>query len=241
MESKKCRKCNTIKHVSFFSKSGLDSHGNQYYRPDCKECRKPVIKEYIEANKDKINAKNSKRITCECGCTSRRDKISQHKKSSCHQKLIEEKKKLKRNLTDEELDIFFPTNYTFKKYPKGILITSDSQTIYLKFLKTNYYYIIYNYNIIISISSTGLYGSATIVNSDLFNDVEALKEQVTTLSTSYLTTTQEHRDDISQNRLDISQNRLDISSKLSKIKINDISNNRITAIEQDITPAPNCP
>jgi hypothetical protein len=79
------------------------------------------------------------------------------------------------------------------------------------------------------------------VNSDLFNDVEALKEQVTTLSTSYLTTTQEHRDDISQNRLDISQNRLDISSKLSKIKINDISNNRITAIEQDITPAPNCP
>ena len=53
-----------------------------------------------------------------------------------------------------------------------------------------------------SISSTGLYGSATIVNSDLFNDVEDLKEQVTTLSTSYLTTTNEHRIDISQNRLD---------------------------------------
>ncbi len=53
-----------------------------------------------------------------------------------------------------------------------------------------------------SISSTGLYGSATIVNSDLFNDVEDLKEQVTTLSTSYLQTTQEHREDISQNRLD---------------------------------------
>jgi hypothetical protein len=44
-----------------------------------------------------------------------------------------------------------------------------------------------------SISSTGLYGSATIVNSDLFNDVEDLKEQVTTLSSSYLTTTNEHR------------------------------------------------
>ena len=83
-----------------------------------------------------------------------------------------------------------------------------------------------------SISSTGLYGSATIVNSDLFNDVEALKEQVTTLSTSCLTTTQEHRDDISQNRLDISQNRLDISSNLSKI--NDLSDNRITVIKQDI-------
>jgi hypothetical protein len=42
-----------------------------------------------------------------------------------------------------------------------------------------------------SISSTGLYGSATIVNSDLFSDVEVLKEQVTTLSTSCITTTQD--------------------------------------------------
>jgi len=77
-----------------------------------------------------------------------------------------------------------------------------------------------------SISSTGLYGSATIVNSDLFNDVENLKEQVTTLSTSYLTTTNEHRTDISQNRQDISSN-------LSKI--NDISNNKIPALESDIS------
>ena len=76
-----------------------------------------------------------------------------------------------------------------------------------------------------SISSTGLYGSATIVNSDLFSDVEALKEQVTTLS-SHLTTTQDHRNDISQNRQDISSN-------LSKS--NYLSDNRITAIEQDIT------
>ena len=48
------------------------------------------------------------------------------------------------------------------------------------------------------------------------HDVEALKEQVTTLSTSYLTTIQENRDDISQNRLDISCN-------LSKV--NDTSDN----------------
>ena len=46
-----------------------------------------------------------------------------------------------------------------------------------------------------SISSTGLYGSATIVNTDMFDDVQALKEEVTTLSTSYLTTTNEHRTD----------------------------------------------
>ena len=48
------------------------------------------------------------------------------------------------------------------------------------------------------ISCTGLHGFATVVNSDLFHDVEAVKEQVTTLSTSYLTTTKEHRDDISK-------------------------------------------
>ena len=54
-------------------------------------------------------------------------------------------------------------------------------------------------------SSTGLYGSSTIVDPDLFNDDETLQEQETTLSTSYLTTTQEYRDDISQNRQDIYQ------------------------------------
>ena len=80
-----------------------------------------------------------------------------------------------------------------------------------------------------SISSTGLYGSATIVNSDLFNDVEALKEQETTLSTSYLTTTKQHRDDIPQNRLNISQNRLNISQNRQDISQNtlDISQNTL--------------
>ena len=94
-----------------------------------------------------------------------------------------------------------------------------------------------------SISSEGLYGSATIVNSDLFNDVEDLKEQVTTLSTSYLQTTQEHREDISQNRLDISlnrqdisQNRLDISLNRLDISLNrqDISQNRFDIVKQKI-------
>jgi len=78
------------------------------------------------------------------------------------------------------------------------------------------------------------------------------KEGMVTLSTSYLTTIQDHRNDISQNRLDISQNRQDTSSNLSKITdisnnrikdieddITDISNNRITAIEQDITDVSN--
>ena len=98
-----------------------------YYRELNKDMLKEKAKEYIEANKDKINAKRSERITCECGCTSRKDKLSQHKKSSCHQKLLEEKNKLNRNLTDEELDVFFRMNYPFQNYPKGILITSYSR------------------------------------------------------------------------------------------------------------------
>ncbi len=88
-----------------------------------------------------------------------------------------------------------------------------------------------------SLSSTGLYGSATIVNTDIFDDVQALKEVMVTLSTSDLTTTQEHREDISQNRQDISQN-LSKNNDLSDITsieqdITDISNNRITAISSD--------
>ena len=79
-----------------------------------------------------------------------------------------------------------------------------------------------------STSSTGLYG--TIVNSDLFTDVETLKETVTTLNTAYLQTTQEHCTDISLNRQDISSN---------LNKINDISNNRIVAIEDNITDISN--
>ena len=109
-----------------------DTHKKQIkeYRELNKDILKEKAKEYFEKNKDKIYAKNKlDRITCECGCTSRRDKISQHKKSSCHQKLMEEKNKLKRNLTDEELDVFFRTNYPFQMYPKGILITSYSRTI----------------------------------------------------------------------------------------------------------------
>jgi hypothetical protein len=47
-----------------------------------------------------------------------------NKKSLCRQRCMEEKEKLKLNVTDEELDILFRTNYAFHKYSKGILITS---------------------------------------------------------------------------------------------------------------------
>ena len=62
-----------------------------------------------------------------------------------------------------------------------------------------------------SISSTGLYDSATIVNTDIFDDLLTLKEEVTALSTIYLTTTNEHRIDILQNKQDIT----DIKGKIT--------------------------
>ena len=122
----------TCDRCRYDNKKYKDTHKEQIkeYRELNKDILKEKAKEYREVNKDKISTKlKLDRITCECGCTSRRDKISQHKKSSCHQKLMEEKNKLKRNLTDEELDVFFRTNYPFQMYPKGILITSYSQTI----------------------------------------------------------------------------------------------------------------
>jgi hypothetical protein len=71
-----------------------------------------------------------------------------------------------------------------------------------------------------SISSTELYGASTIVNTDLFDDVLTLKEEMVTLSTSYLQTTAEHRTDISQNRFNISEN----TSAINDISINKIPN-----------------
>ena len=121
------------KHCRCDDKKYQDTHKEQIkvydvqYREVNKDKIKEIEKEYIEANTEKIYAKRSERITCECGCTSRRDnadKISQHKKSLCHQNFIEEKKKLKLNLADEELNAFFRTSYQFQNCPKGILITS---------------------------------------------------------------------------------------------------------------------
>ena len=40
-----------------------------------KICLKKKQKNIVEKYKDNINAKNSERITCECGCTSRRDSM----------------------------------------------------------------------------------------------------------------------------------------------------------------------
>ena len=53
-----------------------------------------------------------------------------------------------------------------------------------------------------SISSTGIYGGATIVNTDLFDDVEKLKSDVNVFTTSYLGILA----DVSTNKVNISSN-----------------------------------
>ena len=45
-------------------------------------------------------------------------------------KTYRREKTLKRNLTDEELDIFFGTNYPFQNYPKDILIMQENPLAY---------------------------------------------------------------------------------------------------------------
>jgi hypothetical protein len=46
---KKCTCCFIEKEINYFQKDKSKRDG---YRPDCKECMKPVIKVNIEANKD---------------------------------------------------------------------------------------------------------------------------------------------------------------------------------------------
>ena len=70
-----------------------------------------------------------------------------------------------------------------------------------------------------SISSTGIYGNTSILNSEIYTDIINDIEDINTNKIPTLI-------------LDISQNRFDISSNLTKI--NDLSNNRIVIIEQDI-------
>ncbi len=48
-------------------------------------------KDYYEQNKEQINEHTSEIVVCECGCKTRRDNISKHKKTKNHLKLIAQK------------------------------------------------------------------------------------------------------------------------------------------------------
>ena len=51
---------------------------------------KEKLKLYYEKNKDKANARQREKITCECGCVSTRVNISTHRKTKKHLKLMKE-------------------------------------------------------------------------------------------------------------------------------------------------------
>ena len=92
MESKQCSTCEFNKRLNLFQKRGLKSDEEQYYRPDCKECRKPIIKEqhikHRQKHKDTIEAKASGKIPCERGMLIRRDWLGRHKLSQQHNQQI---------------------------------------------------------------------------------------------------------------------------------------------------------
>ena len=59
----------------------------KYYEKN-KEKYQEYQKEYLEANKEKIQEHYKKnwcvKVTCECGCSTRKDNITRHKQSSKH-------------------------------------------------------------------------------------------------------------------------------------------------------------
>jgi hypothetical protein len=69
METQQCRTCVEVKELNLFEKSGRKSNGEQYYGPDCKECRKPIVKEqsknHRQKHKERIEAKVGEKIPCE--------------------------------------------------------------------------------------------------------------------------------------------------------------------------------
>ena len=87
---KHCDRCRcTDKKYRDKHKEQIKVYRDQYYLDnqdkikEYREVNKDKIqeqrKQFYDNNKDKISTKNKlDRITCECGCTSRRDKISQH-------------------------------------------------------------------------------------------------------------------------------------------------------------------
>jgi hypothetical protein len=70
METQQRRTCGEVKEMNLFQKNSIKSNGEHYYRPDCKECRKPKIKEksknHRQKHKETIEAKAGGQIPCEC-------------------------------------------------------------------------------------------------------------------------------------------------------------------------------
>ena len=80
-----------------------------------------------------------------------------------------------------------------------------------------------------SISSTGIYGNTSILNSEIYTDIINDIEDINTNKIpNLILDISENRFDISQNKADISKNRVDISQNKADISKNsvDISQNK---------------
>ncbi len=78
METLQCRTCGEVRELNLFQKNGWKSNREQYYRPDSKKCRKPIIKEDGKITDKSIRKKVGRKISCECGMFIRRDWLSRH-------------------------------------------------------------------------------------------------------------------------------------------------------------------
>ncbi len=83
MEKKIYKLCKIEKSVDDFYVNNIKSNGRgKYYTAECKTCRNPIVREYREANKERINGQRREIITCSCGCTLSKSALSRHKKKS---------------------------------------------------------------------------------------------------------------------------------------------------------------
>ena len=83
-----CRKCNNCdNHLKEYIPSKKEYDKNRYEVN--KESVKAKVKEYKETNKELIREKESEVLLCECGCSVTRNKLSRHKKTDKHNKLME--------------------------------------------------------------------------------------------------------------------------------------------------------
>ena len=63
---------------------------NKLYRSENKEKLNEKDRKYYADNRDKLLEAGSQRITCECGCTVRKDNFNRHKASQKHSDLMDQ-------------------------------------------------------------------------------------------------------------------------------------------------------
>jgi len=73
------------------NKDKILAQGKEYYEQN-KDKLSVYKKEYYEQNKDKILARQSTKVTCECGSVVSHGKLARHKKSKKHQAYLESQK-----------------------------------------------------------------------------------------------------------------------------------------------------